>query len=326
MTDPKKPVEKTYNEKYGLDMSFDDALRRFTAVQKEELQEAGQDGEVGLLAEGHTELVPYQGVPVRRVFHEGEWQFSIVDVCAALTGTATPRRYWSDLKRQLVEKEGFSELYEEIVQLKMESTDGKLRETDTASPEVLFRIIQSIPSPKAERFKRWFAKVAYERIKEIQDPEIAIKRAMMEYELQGYPHEWIEQRIRSIVVRTELTAEWKRRGVEGSDEYAILSNVLSTRTFGIGPADHRKVKSLRRSDNLRDHMTDLELILTMLGEKSTKEIAQSIDAQGFEQNKTAARAGGDVAGNARRSIERETKKPVVSTRNFIKTTPKKQIP
>ncbi len=327
MSDPKVPAKTKYDAKFGLDMSFDDALKRFTAVQKEELTEIEADAEDGnpLVMEGETDLVPYQGTHVRRVFHEGEWQFSIVDVCAALTGTSTPRRYWSDLKRQLVEKEGFSELYEEIVQLKMPSADGKSRETDTANPEILFRIIQSIPSPRAEKFKRWFAKVAYERIKEIQDPEIAIKRAMMAYELQGYPPEWIEQRIRSIVVCTELTAEWKKRGVDESNEYAILSAVLSTRTFGIGPADHRKVKGLRRSDKLRDHMTDLELILTMLGEKSTKEIAQATDAQGFDQNKKAARAGGDVAGTARRSIERETGRRVVSTRNFLKPNPPKKL-
>lgn len=327
MSDPKAPAKK-YDEKFGLDMSFEDALKRFSAVQKEELAEAEAavtDDGSPLLVEGETELVPYQGVQVRRVFHEGEWLFSIVDVCAALTGTSTPRRYWSDLKRQLVEKEGFSELYEEIVQLKMPSADGKLRETDAASPEVLFRVIQSIPSPRAEKFKRWFAKVAYERILEIQDPEIAIKRAMLAYELQGYSPEWIEQRIRSIVVRTELTAEWKKRGVGESHEYAILTNVLSTRTFGIGVADHRKIKSLKRSHNLRDHMTDLELILTMLGEKSTKEIAQSTDAQGFEQNKAAARAGGDVAGTARRSIERETKRSVVSSKNYLKSNEPKKV-
>jgi len=326
MSDPKVPAKK-YEAKFGLDMSFEDALSRFSVVQKEELSEAeALDDGSPMLTEGETDIVPYQGAHVRRVFYEGEWHFSIVDVCGALTGSATPRRYWAELKRQLVEKEGFSELFDEIEQLKMPSADGKMRETDTASPEILFRIIQSIPSPRAERFKRWFAKIAYERIKEIQDPEIAIKRAMMAYELQGYSQEWIEQRIRSIVVRTELTAEWKKRGVDASHEYAILTNVLSTRTFGIGVAEHRKVKTLKRSHHLRDHMTDLELILTMLGEKSTKEIAQSTDARGFEQNKRAARAGGDVAGTARRSIERETGKRVVSSRNYLKSNEPKKVP
>jgi DNA-damage-inducible protein D len=199
----------------------------------------------------------------------------------------------------------------------MPAADGKLRETDAASPETLFRIIQSIPSPKAERFKRWFAKVAYERSQEFQNPEIAIKRAMLIYQLQGRPDSWIEKRIRSIFVRKELTSEWKKRGVTKESEFALLTHVLSTRTFGIGVAAHKKYKGLKRNHGLRDHMTDLELIFTMLGEKSTKEIAEIRNAQGFDQNKASARAGGEVAGNARRGLERELNRPVVSRSNFL---------
>lgn len=259
----------------------------------------------------------FKGVKIRKVFHESEWWFSAVDVVEALTGSANPRRYWSDLKRQMAEKEGFSELYEAIVQLKMVAEDGKLRETDAINPETVFRIIQSIPSPRAEPLKRWLARVAYERIQEIQDPEIAIKRAIMEYQIQGRSIDWIEKRIRSIMVRKELTSEWKKRGVDETHEFAILTAVLSTRTFGLGVSEHKQVKGLQPRHNLRDHMTDLELIFTMLGEKSTKEIAQIRDAYGFEQNKAAARAGGDIAGDARRSLEREIRRPVVSRSNFL---------
>ena len=309
-----------YNKKFGLDMPFEEALARFSKVTKEELEEATSDGDgaSALVAEGETQLVPFKGVQVRKVFHEGEWWFSIVDVVQALSETANAARYWSDLKRQMIDKEGFSEVYDEIVKLKMPGADGKLYPTDAANPETVFRIIQSIPSPKAEAFKRWLAKVAYERIQEIQNPEIAIKRAIMEYQLQGRSMDWIEQRIRSIMVRKELTSYWKKAGVEEGHEFAILTNVLSTRTFGLGISDHKAKKSLKRSHNLRDHMTDLELIFTMLGEKSTKAVAEHRKAAGFEENKVAARIGGDVAGNARRELGKETGKPVVSGQNFLK--------
>jgi hypothetical protein len=305
-------------KKFGLDMPFSEAIQRFANVTREELEEAASDADSGdVIPEGQTEIVPFKGVTVRKTLHESEWWFSIIDVIEALTNTANPRRYWSDLKRQMASKEGFSELYGEIVQLKMTSSDGKLRETDAANPETLFRIIQSIPSPRAEPMKRWLARVAYERIQEIQDPEIAIKRAIMEYQLQGRPMDWIEQRIRSITVRKELTSEWKKRGVDETEHFAILTNVLSTRTFGVGVAEHKRAKNLQRKHPLRDHMTDIELILTMLGEKSTKEIAQIRDAYGFEENKVVARVGGDIAGNARRALEAETGKKVVSSSNFL---------
>ncbi len=319
----KKP---DYDKRFGLDISFEEALQRFASATKGEIEEAaGEEGD--LVADGATELVPFKGVQIRKVFHEGEWWFSAVDVIEALSGSSTPRRYWSDLKRQLADKEGYSELYDDIVQLKMPASDGKLRETDAINPETVFRIVQSIPSPRAEPFKRWLARVGYERIEEIQDPEIAIKRAIMEYQIQGRTIDWIEKRIRSIMVRKELTSEWKKRGVDETHEFALLTHVLSTRTFGLGVSQHKQVKRLQARHNLRDHMTDLELILTMLGEKSTNEIAQIRDAFGFEQNKSAARAGGDIAGNARRGLEREIGRSVVSRSNFLpKQTEKLPLP
>jgi DNA-damage-inducible protein D len=306
------------NKRFGLDIPFEEALQRFGRVTKEELAEAADDGDAdNLVLEGQADLVPFRKIDIRRVFREGEWWFSIIDVIAALTETTNPNRYWSDLKRQMAEKEGFSEVYDEIVNLKMPAKDGKSYPTDAANPETLFRVIQSVRAPRAEAMKRWLARVAYERIKEIQDPEIAIKRAIMEYQLQGRSMDWIEQRIRSIMVRKELTAEWKKRGVDESHEFAILTNILSTRTFGVGIADHKKLKGIKPTHNLRDHMVDLELIFTMLGEKATKEIAQIRDSQGFDENKVAARTGGDIAGNARRELERETKRSVLSRRNFL---------
>lgn len=315
-------------EKFGLNIPFEEALERFAQVTKEELAEAAADGQpITTIADGATEIVPFKGVSIRKVFHESEWWFSIVDVVGALTATTNAVRMWSDIKRQMVDKEGFFELYDEIVGLKMTAADGKLRTTDAANPETLFRIIQSIRSPRAEPFKRWLAKVGYERIQEVQNPEIAIKRAIMEYTLQGRTMDWIEQRVRSILVRKELTNEWKKRGVDESSEFALLTHILSTRTFGVGVSAHKQVKRLNRSHNLRDHMTDLELIFTMLGEKSTKEIAQMRDAQGFSENKVAARLGGDIAGTARRSLEKETGKPVVSGANFLpKRAMKEEIP
>ncbi len=319
--------EKKYTEKFGLDMPLDEALKRFATVTKEELDEtiSGEDSH-NLIPDGEAELVVFKGNHIRKVFHESEWWFSIVDVMSALTDSSSPRRYWSDLKSKMLKDEGFSELYDEIVQLPLTSADGKMYKTDASNAETLFRIIQSVPSPKAEPFKRWLARVAFERIQEIQDPEIAIKRAIMVYQLQGRSMDWIEQRIRSIMVRKELTSEWKKRGVDESHEFAILTSVLSTRTFGLSPSDHKGLKRLKRQHNLRDHMTDLELILTQLAEKSTKEIAQIRDAQGFTENKVAARIGGDIAGNARRSLEDETGKRVVSDSNFLEKKRKKSLP
>jgi hypothetical protein len=235
-----------------------------------------------------------------------------------LTESADAGAYWRKLKQRLSE-EG-SEVVTNCHGLKLLAPDGKQRVTDCANTEGLFRIIQSIPSPKAEPFKRWLAQVGYERVKEIENPELASARARELYQAKGYPKGWIEKRLRSIAVRGELTDEWKARGVEEGKEYAILTAEIARATFGVTPGAHRRLKSLdkvKTGNNLRDHMTDLELIFTMLGEASTTEIARRKDAQGFDENRSAAKEGGSVAGNARKDLETRSGKPVVSRANYL---------
>ena len=304
-------------KKYHLDMPMDEAVERFAKVTKDELIEAGEPGS-DIVPEGEFELIAFKDYEVRKVCHNGEWWFSVVDVVGAISESTRPRKYWSDLKAQLSGKEGFSELSENIGQLPMPGADGKMYPTDVATTETILRIVQSIPSPRAEPFKRWLARVGYERIKEIQDPEIAIKRAILTYQLQGRSDEWIEKRIRSIVVRKDLTAEWKRRGIEEGKEFAALTNIIQQATFGgWAVKDHMAHKGLKPHHNLRDHMTDLELIFSMLGEKSTTEIARAKDARGWTENAKAAKAGGGVAGSARLELEKETGQRVVSGQNFL---------
>lgn len=256
---------------------------------------------------------------------EQQWYFSVVDTISVLTDSSNPRRYWSDLKIQLSKTEGFSELYEKIVQLKLPSSDGKKYETDCASTESLLRIIQSIPSPRAEPFKRWLAKVGYERLEEIENPELAGKRMREIYKAKGYSDEWIEKRVRGIAIRDELTNEWKKRGVKEQTEYSILTAEISKATFGLTPTQYKAHKRLARpTDNLRDHMNDLELIFTMLGEASTTEIARNRDAQGFHQNRHAAIEGGKIAGGARRRLEKKSGRKVVSKENYKHLTEQKR--
>lgn len=205
----------------------------------------------------------------------------------------------------------------------MQAPDGKLRETDCANTETVFRIIQSIPSPKAEPFKRWLATVGYERVQEIENPELASQRARAIYRAKGYPETWIEKRMRSIAIREELTDEWKERGVKEGTEYSILTAEISKAAFGMTPSEYKQHKRLGR-ENLRDHMTDLELIFSMLGEAATTEIARTRDAQGFPENKTAAHEGGSVAGNSRKELELKSGKKVISKQNYLITTPSKK--
>ena len=242
-----------------------------------------------------------------------EWYFSIVDVVAVLTGTENPRRYWSDLKRKLKE-EGAVELYEKIVQLKMTATDGKKRLTDVADTEQLLRIIQSIPSPKAEPFKAWLAMVGRERIEETIDPEQAIDRALETYLKKGYSEEWVHQRILAIRIRNELTEEWKNRGVKKGKEYAILTDEISRAWSGMTTKQYKRLKGLKK-ENLRDNMTDLEWVLTMLAEASTKDISKSAKPKGLEENQEVARRGGRVAGVARQALEAETGQTVITSQN-----------
>lgn len=242
-----------------------------------------------------------------------EWFFSIVDVCEVLTGTENPRRYWSDLKRKL-KAEGAVELYEKIVQLKMKSTDGKSYKTDVADTEQLLRIIQSIPSPKAEPFKAWLAQVGRERIEETIDPEQAIDRALETYLKKGYSREWINQRLQAIQVRKELTDEWQDRGVQKGLEYAILTDEITRAWSGMTTKQYKRLKGLKK-DNLRDNMTTTEIVLNMLTETSTTDISKVEQPLGFTENKQVARKGGEVAGIARQALEARTGKPVITSEN-----------
>ena len=263
-------------------------------------------------------LIVFQEKAIRRTWHREEWWFSIVDVCGVLTDSRDAGAYWRKLKQRLA-AEG-SEVVTFCHGLKLEAPDGKQRVTDCANTEGLFRIIQSIPSPKAETFKRWLAQVGYERVKEIENPELASARARSLYQAKGYPQAWIEKRLRSIVVRGELTDEWKARGVEEGKEYAILTAEIARATFGVTPGAHQRLKGLdkvKTGNNLRDHMTDLELIFTMLGEASTTEIARRKDAHGFDDNRHAAKEGGAIAGNARKELEAKSGTPVVSRANNL---------
>ncbi|MBU1199484.1 MAG: Bro-N domain-containing protein [Nanoarchaeota archaeon] len=259
-------------------------------------------------------LVVFEGKKIRRIWYDNEWWFSVIDIIEALTESKRARKYWSDLKVKLVE-EGF-ELSEKIGQLKLLSSDGKYYTTDCANTKNMFRIIQSIPSKKAEPFKLWLAKVGYERVQEIENPELAQKRMKELYRAKGYSDEWIEKRVRGIAVRQELTDEWKNRDVDENVEFGILTNEISKATFNKNIEEYKKFKSLKKQ-NLRDHMNDLELIFTMLGETVTTEITKTEDSQGFKKCKKDAKRGGKVAGNARKDAEKEIGKPIVSKENYL---------
>jgi hypothetical protein len=241
-----------------------------------------------------------------------KWFFSIVDVIEVLTESSNPRRYWSDLKIKLKD-EGF-EMYEKIVQLKLISSDGKKYDTDCADTELLLRLIQSIPSKKAEPFKMWLAMVGRERIDETQDPELAIDRALKTYLQKGYSKEWINQRLKSIEIRKELTDEWNRVGISKQEDFAILTNEITKAWSGKSVKEYKMFKGLKK-ENLRDNMTNLELVLNMLAEVSTKEISKKEDPKTFSQSKIIAQKGGSISGNARKNIEKEIGESVVSKKN-----------
>lgn len=238
-----------------------------------------------------------------------EWYFSVVDVVAVLTDSENPRRYWSDLKRKLA-KEG-SQLYAEIVQLKMLSSDGKYYKTDVATTQQLFRLIQSIPSPKAEPFKLWMAQVAKERLDQMQDPELSIKQAMEDYKQLGYSDNWINQRLKSIEIRKELTDEWKRRGLQEGVQFATLTDIIYQSWADKTAKEYKLFKGLKK-ENLRDNMTNKELVLNMLAELSTKEISEATQPETFDDHKDVAKRGGNIAREARLRLEEETGKPVIS--------------
>jgi hypothetical protein len=270
-------------------------------------------------------LVVFQDKQIRRTLHNDEWYFSVVDVIEALTESTNPRDYWYRLKIREAESSKI-ELSTYCRQLKLPSSDGKSYETDCANTESMFRIIQSIPSPKAEPFKQWLAKVGYERIQEIENPELAQDRAREYYKMKGYPESWIEKRIRGIAIRQELTDEWKKRDVGAEKEFAILTNEISKATFGKTVQEYKEFKHLpTKNQNLRDHMTDWETILTMVGEKATTDITVAKDSRGFVQAKDSAQTGGKIAHNTRKELELATGKPVVSESNFLHLSPKKKM-
>lgn len=252
---------------------------------------------------------------VRKVWNanEEEWYFSIIDVCEVLTNSETPKRYWSDLKRKL-ESEGASETYEKIVRLKMKASDGKMRKTDCANTEQLLRIIQSIPSKKAEPFKQWLAKVGAERLDELADPELAVERAIQTYRQKGYSEKWIEERMHSIDIRKQLTAEWDRAGVKTSQDYATLTNILTKSWSGKSIQEYKQLKGLKK-ENLRDNMTDMELTLNRLAELSATAIAQAKNPKGYSQTKNTVVEGGSIAGNARKQLEASIGQSVISPLN-----------
>ncbi|HAR99707.1 MAG: hypothetical protein US57_C0003G0013 [Candidatus Moranbacteria bacterium GW2011_GWC2_37_73] len=268
-----------------------------------------------------SHIAIFKGKTIRKIIFQKEWWFSVVDIIQVITDSPTPRQYWGKVKQREFTDLQLSPIW---VQLKLEASDGKKYETDCANTEGMLRIIQSIPSPRVEPLKRWLAKVGYERIQEVENPELASKRTRLLYKLKGYPEDWIEMRMRGIAIREELTDEWQKRGAKYKQDYEILTAEISEATFGLKPNEYKKVKSLKR-ENLRDHMDDFELILTMLGERTTKEIHKTKDSKGIQRLKDDARLGGEVAGTARKQIERRIGRPVISEKNFLKSNNRKKI-
>ncbi len=260
-----------------------------------------------------TKLVVFKDKKIRRMLHNNEWWFVVEDIVVTLIDSKDPKQYIQRMKQRDPE---LGKGWVQIVHTLSIETAGGVQRMLCANTEGIFRIIQSIPSPKAEPFKRWLAKVGYERVQEIEDPELATKRTKALYRAKGYSDAWIEKRMRGSAVRAELTDEWKKRGVNGKPEYAILTSEISKAAFGLTPAEYKNLKGLER-ENLRDHMTDLELIFSMLGEAATTEITRKHEAQGFGENKIAARKGGRIAGEAREKLEKETGEKVVTPENYL---------
>jgi len=267
-------------------------------------------------SENNKLIAIFEEHPVRRAWDEKQekWYFSVVDVVGILAQNERPRKYWDDLKRKL--KQEGSELSEKIGQLKMRSNDGKFYKTDVADVEMLFRIIQSISSPKAEPFKQWLAKVGYERMRETVDPELSISRGRKNWQLMGRSQKWVEQRMLNVETRNKLTDYWADHGIEKGDEFAKLTNVIHQEWSGLSVKSHKNIKRLK-THNLRDHMSEAELIFTALAELSTRQISETEKAEGYAPNEITARKGGKISGNARKALEREIGKKVVSSDNFL---------
>ena len=268
-----------------------------------------------------TKIVVFKGKNIRKTIFKNEWWFSVGDVVEVLTDTINSTDYIKKMRKRDNE---LSKGWGQIVTPLWLETEGGRQKVNCANTEGIFRIIQSIPSPKAEPFKRWLAKVGYERVQEIEDPELGAKRTRLLYKLKGYPEDWIEKRMRGIAIRDELTDEWKQRGAGEQKEYEILTAEISKAAFGLTPAEYKKLKGLKR-ENLRDHMDDFELIFTMLSERATTEIHRTEDSKGVPKLKEDARAGGEIAGNARKQLEKKLGKSVVSNKRFIEKTKKGRI-
>jgi len=266
----------------------------------------------------------FEGKKIRRHWNgkKEKWYFAIMDIIEALVQTDRPRKYWNDLKTKL--KQEGSEVSEKIGQLKMQAADGKFYLTDAADTETIFRVIQSIPSPKAEPFKLWLARVGYERVEETEDPEKAIRRALATYLKKGYSKEWVGLRLKSIEIRKDLTNEWNERGVKTSDEFAVLTDDITFAWAGMKTRRYKGYKSLKK-ENLRDNMTNLELVLNMLAETATTEISKSKQPRNFPENRKVAKEGGGIAGNARKQIERKTGRRVISRESFV-SRQRKELP
>ena len=260
----------------------------------------------------NANLIPIEGIEIRKVWHDEQWYFSVVDVIEILTDSPNPRVYWGVLKKREFQ------LFTVCKQLKLKSKDGKSYNTDCANTEGILRIVMSVPSPKAEPLKLWLAQVGSERIQETENPELGYERMTEIYRAKGYPDQWIKERMQSIDIRKKLTDEWKNRGVKEGAEYSILTAIIAKGTLGLTPTEHKDLKGLTKpNQNLRDHMTDLELVLTALGEAVTRTVAIEENAQGFDENKTAAVKGGQAGGQARRNVEKITGKKVVSPENYL---------
>ena len=260
-----------------------------------------------------NEIAVFENRKVRRLWHNEDWWFSVVDVVGALTDSTEPKRYWSDLKIKLRDESGI-EPYDKIVQLKLIAEDGKFRETDCANLEGVFRIIQSIPSPKAEPFKLWLAKLGYQRIEENYDPELAINRALNTYLKKGYSKEWINQRLKTIEVRKELTDEWSRSGIEKPTEFASLTNTLTKAWSDKTVREYKDLKNLKK-ENLRDNMTNIELVLNLLAEATTTEISKNENPEGFLPSEAVAKSSGEIVGSTRKNIEKRLGKSVITSKN-----------
>jgi hypothetical protein len=260
----------------------------------------------------------FDGHSIRRIYDEATetWWFSVVDVVQVLTDSSNPRRYWSDLKRRLAQEAGSAQPYEKIVQLKLTAPDGKKRETDCAEAGTLLRIVQSVPSPKAEPIKLWLAKVGYERMQEMADPALSLDRARQTWQQHGRSDKWIQQRMTGQETRNKLTDYWSEHDIKKGSEFAILTSIIHQEWAGVSVAEHKEMKGLS-SHNLRDHMSEAELIFTALAELSTRQIAESVDATGMAENKSAAKTGGGIAAQARHQLESQTGKSVVTGANYL---------